>query len=84
MIVLDGDERHPDSYQHWMRKVDAEPPSAALDSSQITPDSLCTIIYTSGTTGRPKGVELCHRNIQSGIYGGKKLGESHTCVQISV
>ncbi|EDO15196.1 hypothetical protein Kpol_401p1 [Vanderwaltozyma polyspora DSM 70294] len=32
-----------------------------------TPDSLYTISFTSGTTGMPKGVEMTHRNVASGI-----------------
>jgi long-chain acyl-CoA synthetase len=35
----------------------------------IQPDDLLTLIYTSGTTGPPKGVQLTHSNIVSGING---------------
>lgn len=31
------------------------------------PEDLCTIMYTSGTTGSPKGVEVTHANLISGI-----------------
>lgn len=58
-----------------MSVVDSEPPVMSLGSDKITSESLSTIIYTSGTTGRPKGVELSHGNIQSGIYGGKHVGK---------
>ncbi|CCC70274.1 hypothetical protein NCAS_0E02040 [Naumovozyma castellii] len=35
-----------------------------------TADSVYTISFTSGTTGLPKGVEMTHRNITSGIAFG--------------
>jgi long-chain acyl-CoA synthetase len=35
----------------------------------VQPDDLLTLIYTSGTTGPPKGVQLTHSNIVSGING---------------
>jgi long-chain acyl-CoA synthetase len=35
----------------------------------VEPDDLLTLIYTSGTTGPPKGVQLTHSNIVSGING---------------
>lgn len=33
----------------------------------VGPDDLATLIYTSGTTGAPKGVELMHSNVLSGL-----------------
>src|SRR5215207_10665592 len=33
----------------------------------VRPDDLLTLIYTSGTTGPPKGVQLTHSNLVSGI-----------------
>ena len=35
----------------------------------VQPDDLLTLIYTSGTTGPPKGVQLTHANLVSGING---------------
>ena len=35
----------------------------------VQPQDLLTLIYTSGTTGPPKGVQLTHANIVSGING---------------
>ena len=35
----------------------------------VRPDDLLTLIYTSGTTGPPKGVQLTHANLVSGING---------------
>jgi len=35
----------------------------------VQPDDLLTLIYTSGTTGPPKGVQLTHSNLVSGING---------------
>src|SRR5688572_26430842 len=35
----------------------------------VQPDDLLTLIYTSGTTGPPKGVQLTHANLISGING---------------
>jgi long-subunit acyl-CoA synthetase (AMP-forming) len=35
----------------------------------VEPTDLLTLIYTSGTTGPPKGVQLTHANLVSGING---------------
>ena len=37
----------------------------------VEPDDLLTLIYTSGTTGPPKGVQLTHANLLSGVQLGR-------------
>src|SRR5215204_6346029 len=41
----------------------------------VQPDDLLTLIYTSGTTGPPKGVQLTHANLVSGINGFDRVIE---------
>jgi long-chain acyl-CoA synthetase len=47
--------------------LEAHPGELDGHSASMTPESMFTIIYTSGTTGNPKGVELSHENICSGV-----------------
>ena len=58
VIAIDGDHPAWDSLGQWRARHDAAPLPVAA-----SPDDVALQIYTSGTTGRPKGVELCHRNV---------------------
>ncbi len=40
---------------------------AAASAAALTADDLVTLIYTSGTTGPPKGVQITHANIMTGV-----------------
>jgi long-chain acyl-CoA synthetase len=44
----------------------------------VEPSDLLTLIYTSGTTGPPKGVQLTHANLVSGINGYDQIIEFPT------
>jgi long-chain acyl-CoA synthetase len=63
VIVVDDESADPVE-AHAPQSFDFE---AAWKAVQ--PDDLLTLIYTSGTTGPPKGVQLTHSNIVSGING---------------
>src|SRR5215217_308316 len=63
LIVVD-DEGAESVEAHAPQRFDFE---AAWKAVQ--PDDLLTLIYTSGTTGPPKGVQLTHSNLVSGING---------------
>ena len=45
-----------------------------VDRVNIAPEDLAVIAFTSGTSGRPKGVELSHRNIVSGLMNAMLAG----------
>ena len=45
---------------------EAEP----LPAAAASPDAVAAVFYTSGTTGRPKGAELTHAGILSGVRAG--------------
>lgn len=69
VIVVDGE----DAPDELMSFAELERSGAGFDGSDdaaaLTADDLCTLIYTSGTTGPPKGVELTHGNVMSGVRG---------------
>ncbi len=74
VIVLGGDAPegtvHLDEIEGAGRDFDADAAVAA-----VGPDDVLTLIYTSGTTGPPKGVQLTHKNIMSGVRTVQKLIE---------
>jgi long-subunit acyl-CoA synthetase (AMP-forming) len=39
----------------------------------VEPDDVLTLIYTSGTTGPPKGVQIAHKNMMSGVRSTESL-----------
>ncbi|MGI8579448.1 MAG: AMP-dependent synthetase/ligase [Solirubrobacteraceae bacterium] len=74
VIVLGGDAPegtvHLDEIEGAGGDFDADAAVAA-----VGPDDVLTLIYTSGTTGPPKGVQLTHKNIMSGVRTVQKLIE---------
>jgi long-chain acyl-CoA synthetase len=60
IVVEDGG----DVEQHADRDFDFEAAWRAVE-----PEDVLTLIYTSGTTGPPKGVQLTHANLISGLHG---------------
>jgi long-subunit acyl-CoA synthetase (AMP-forming) len=39
----------------------------------VEPDDVLTLIYTSGTTGPPKGVQIAHKNMMTGVRSTESL-----------
>ncbi len=67
VVVVDGDEV-PNSTLS-LADVEGSNPDhdPAKGLAEIGRDDLVTLIYTSGTTGPPKGVQLTHHNVMSGV-----------------
>jgi long-subunit acyl-CoA synthetase (AMP-forming) len=66
-IVVDGEA--PEGWLTLDAVMASPDETFDLDAAiaQIDPEDVITLIYTSGTTGPPKGVQLCHRNVMSGV-----------------
>jgi long-subunit acyl-CoA synthetase (AMP-forming) len=67
VLVVDDESTHP--------LEDHAPDGFDFDAAwqAVEPDDLLTLIYTSGTTGPPKGVQITHANLVSGIRGFDQL-----------
>lgn len=51
-------------------------PTAAPVADSASPDDVAAVLYTSGTTGLPKGAQLTHRGLLSGIRRGAAVPSS--------
>ena len=72
IVVVDGDA--PDG---GLTLADLEARGAGFDggaaAAEVEPEDVLTLIYTSGTTGPPKGVQLVHRNMLTGVQATQQL-----------
>jgi acyl-CoA synthetase (AMP-forming)/AMP-acid ligase II len=63
------------------------PPAQALGHAvPAEPDDVAALFYTSGTTGKPKGVELTHKGLLSGVMAGTLIpgGIRHDSAVVSL
>src|SRR3954469_2446400 len=71
VIIVDGEHDgcvRLDEVEGSNGSFDAEAAAAA-----VQPDDVLTLIYTSGTTGPPKGVQIAHKNMMSGVRSTESL-----------
>ncbi|HEX5096822.1 MAG TPA: AMP-binding protein [Acidimicrobiia bacterium] len=57
--------------------------SPPTDAVPVSAEAVAMLLYTSGTTGRPKGAQLTHRSLLSGMRAGALAPEAllaHGCV----
>ena len=71
-----------------LQAVSDLPPArgARATPSPAEPDDVAALFYTSGTTGKPKGVELTHKGLLSGVMAGTLLpgGIRHDTAVVSL
>jgi long-subunit acyl-CoA synthetase (AMP-forming) len=71
VILLDGEHEgclRLDEVEGADPDFDVEAAVAAVE-----PDDVLTLIYTSGTTGPPKGVQIAHKNMMTGVRSTERL-----------
>jgi long-subunit acyl-CoA synthetase (AMP-forming) len=58
-----------------MEDVEGSAPDFDVEAAvrSVEPDDVLTLIYTSGTTGPPKGVQIAHKNMMSGVRSTESL-----------
>jgi acyl-CoA synthetase (AMP-forming)/AMP-acid ligase II len=79
-------ERDSDAVLTVRSAADLAPAGALGEAVPAQPDDVAALFYTSGTTGKPKGVELTHRGLLSGIVAGTLLpgGIRHDTAVVSL
>src|SRR3954468_18083420 len=58
-----------------MEDIEGSAPDFDVEAAvrSVEPDDVLTLIYTSGTTGPPKGVQIAHKNMMSGVRSTERL-----------
>jgi long-chain acyl-CoA synthetase len=71
VILIDGEHEGCLTFD----EVSGSDPDFDADAAvaAVEPDDVLTLIYTSGTTGPPKGVQIAHKNMMSGVRSTESL-----------
>src|SRR3954449_9800960 len=71
VILIDGEHEGCLTFD----EVSGSNPDFDADAAvaAVEPDDVLTLIYTSGTTGPPKGVQIAHKNMMTGVRSTESL-----------